>query len=142
MDKSGINKKIVKEYIEQIINTGNTQNISDFISHDYREIYNGDVHNVGIKGAIAHVQGVHETYAALELKVEKQWSDNDYVITKYVMTGIHVGTWMDIKPTNKPVEIHGVNIDKVIDGKIIEHGGSANLLEPLLSIGGISINKD
>ena len=33
--------------------------------------------------------------------------------------------------------VTAVNIDRVVDGRIIEHGGAANLLEPLLSIGAI-----
>ena len=142
MDISVTNKKIVRDYIDKVINTGNTQIISDFIANDYSEVYNGKVYNVGLKGAIEHVNGVHNTYSELKLKVKNQWCDDQYVITQYVMTGIHVGNWMDIKPTNKPVEIHGINIDKIENGKIIEHGGSANLLEPLLAIGGIKINKD
>ena len=142
MSNSLENKKIVKDYIEKIINTGDTQTISDFIAVDYKEIYNGKIFEIGIEGAKKHVNGVHETYANLNLKIENQWCENEYVITQYRMTGLHVGTWMDIKPTNKSVEIHGVNIDKVVNGKITEHGGSANLLEPLLSIGGVSINKD
>ena len=125
-----------------MINTGDTQNISDFIANNYREIYNGVTYEVGIEGAVKHVQGVHRTYAKLKLHIEKQWCEGDYVITTYLMTGIHVGTWMDIKPTNKEVEVYGINVDKVVDGKITEHSGAANLLEPLLSIGGISINKD
>ena len=142
MKGSDSNKRIVKDYIEKIINTGNTENISDYISNDYREVYNGSVYEVGIKGAAEHVNGVHKTYADLKLKVEKQWSEGEYVITYYVMTGTHVGNWMDIKPTNKKVEIHGVNIDRIVNGKITEHGGAANMLEPLLSIGAISLNKD
>ena len=30
-------------------------------------------------------------------------------------------------------------IDKVIDGRIVEHGGAANLLEPLLEAGAIRV---
>ena len=32
-----------------------------------------------------------------------------------------------------------VNIDRVVNGRIVEHGGAANLLEPLLEIGAIRI---
>ena len=142
LESSAIKKRVVRDYIENVINTGDTQNISDFIAHDYREIYNGVTYDVGIKGAEEHVIGVHETYAKLKLQVDKQWCEGDYVITNYVMTGIHVGPWMDIKPTHEEVKVYGINIDKVVNGKISEHGGAANLLEPLLSIGGISINKD
>jgi len=32
-----------------------------------------------------------------------------------------------------------VNIDKVVGGRIVEHGGAANLFEPLLEIGAIRV---
>jgi hypothetical protein len=35
--------------------------------------------------------------------------------------------------------VTAVNIDRVHDGRIVEHGGAANLLEPLLRIGAIRV---
>jgi hypothetical protein len=40
-------------------------------------------------------------------------------------------------PTGKTVEINGVNIDRVVNGRIAEHGGLADLLGPLLAMGAI-----
>ena len=57
------------------------------------------------------------------------------------MTGTHAGEWMGIKPTHKKIQINGVNLNRVTNGKIIEHSGAANLLEPLLEIGAIQIKK-
>jgi hypothetical protein len=37
--------------------------------------------------------------------------------------------------------VTAVNIDRVVDGRIVEHGGAANLLGPLLEIGAIVINR-
>jgi hypothetical protein len=47
-----------------------------------------------------------------------------------------------MKPTGKRVEITGVNVDRVVDGRIVEHGGAANLLGPLLEIGAIRVVGD
>jgi hypothetical protein len=44
-----------------------------------------------------------------------------------------------MKPTGKTVELTAVNIDRVVDGRIAEHGGAANLLEPLLESGAIRV---
>jgi hypothetical protein len=41
---------------------------------------------------------------------------------------------MGIKPTGKTVEVRGVNIDRVVDGKITEHGSSTEFLDPLIEI--------
>ena len=41
------------------------------------------------------------------------------------------GLWTGIKPTGKRIEVTGVNIDKIIDNKIVEHGGAANMFDGL-----------
>ena len=40
--------------------------------------------------------------------------------------------------TNKIIEIKGVNIDKIVDGKIVEHSGAANTFEAFWENGLIS----
>lgn len=135
------NKQIIKTYIENILNTGDVSNISSFISSDYTEIYQNKRYLLGIEGAKQHILGVRETYPDLYLSIERQLSDGDWVITIYTMTGTHLGNWMEIKPTGKKIQVTGVNIDKVIDGKIAEHSGAANLFESLLEIGAIEIKK-
>jgi predicted ester cyclase len=135
------NKKVVKSYIENILNTGDVFNISSFISPDYTEIYQDKRYILGIEGATQHILGVRETYTDINLSIEQQLSDGDWVITIYTMTGTHLGNWMEIRPTGKRIKVTGVNIDKVIDGKIVEHSGAANLFESLLEIGAIEIKK-
>jgi predicted ester cyclase len=49
--------------------------------------------------------------------------------------GTHTETYLGLTPTNKPIVIEGVNIDRIKNGKIIEHWGAANTLEALVSIG-------
>lgn len=44
-----------------------------------------------------------------------------------------------MKPTGKGVEMTGVNLDRVVAGRIVEHGGAADLLGPLLEIGAIQV---
>jgi len=46
---------------------------------------------------------------------------------------------MNIKPTGEKVEYTGVIVDKIIDGKIVEHGGAVNLFESLFKNGLINI---
>ena len=133
------NKMLVRRYIEEIINTGNVDRIPEFISPDYFEVHDGKEYPIGIEGAKEHVLGVRNTYPDLELIIEKQIAEGDWVVTCIVAQGTHKGPWLNIKPTNKFVKYTGVNINRVVDGKIVEHGGAANLLGPLLEIGAIKI---
>jgi hypothetical protein len=46
-----------------------------------------------------------------------------------------------MRPTGKRVELSAVNVDRVVGGRIVEHGGAGNLLEPLLAIGAIQVAR-
>ncbi len=65
------------------------------------------------------------------MKIIKQYTDGDYVISEFIMEGTHEGEWIGIKPTHKRLSFTGVDIDKVIDGKIVEHGGAVNTFDTL-----------
>lgn len=53
--------------------------------------------------------------------------------------GTHKGSWLGMKPTGKLVVFTGANVDRVVDGLIVEHGGVANMLGPLLEIGAVKV---
>ncbi len=131
------NKKLVRRYYEQIFNTGSVEEIRGFISPDYVEVHDNKRCSIGLDGAREHVLGVRRTYPDLHLTVEQQIAEDEWVVTRVTMRGTHQGEWQGLKPTGKPVEVTAVNIDRVVGGRIVEHGGAANLLEPLMRIGAI-----
>ena len=133
------NKALVRRYTDEVVNTGNVDNIDTFIGPDYVEVYNNVRHEVGIDGAREHILGVRRTYPDLHVTIEQQIAEGEWVVSRITARGTHQGAWMGIAPTGKKVEITGVNINRVVDGRIVEHGGAANLLEPLLEIGAIRV---
>ena len=133
------NKLVVRRYIEEIVSTGNVDRISEFISPDYVEVYRGTRHPIGLEGARKHVLGVRQTYPDLHLTIDRQVAEGDWVVTQVTARGTHRGTWLGMKPTGKAVEITAVNVDRVVGGHIVEHGGAANSLEALLDIGAVRV---
>jgi predicted ester cyclase len=129
------NIKIISRYIEEIENTGDVSNVQEFISEDYVEVYEGERWEIGIKGAIDHVLGVRRVFPDLKLTIENQISEGEWVVTVYSVTGTFKNEWFGMNPTGKPITFTGINVDRLKDGKIIEHGGAANLLDPLLKAG-------
>jgi predicted ester cyclase len=129
------NKTTIRQYTERIENTGDVSNIGDFISEDYTEIHEGERYPIGIQGAIDHVLGVRRVFPDLSLTIENQISEGEWVVTTYSVTGTFTDEWFGMKPTGKPITFTGVNVDRIREGKIIEHGGAANLLDPLIKAG-------
>ena len=133
------NKRLVRRYIEEVVNTGNVEKLAEFIAPDYTEVYTNRRYPLGLAGAKEHILGGRRTYENLHLTVEQQIAEGDWVVTRATARGTHRGGWLGTKPTGKTVEITVVNIDKVVDGRIVEHGGAANMLEPLLEAGAIRV---
>jgi predicted ester cyclase len=131
------NKRLVRRYIEDVVNTGNVDRIADFISPDYIDSHDKTGQSSGLEGAKRHILGVRQTYPDLHVTVEQQIAEGEWGVTRIIARGTHQGARLGMQPTGKKVEITGVNMDRVVDGRIVEHGGAANLLEPLLEIGAI-----
>jgi len=128
------NKEIVKQYIENILNTGNAEDLSTFISPHYTEVFNKKRYQLGIKGIRKKIAGIREIYPDLKLSIDLQITEGDWVVTSYTMNGTQLGSWMGIRPTGKTVEVRGVNIDRVVDRKITEHGSNTDFLDPLIEV--------
>jgi len=137
-----LNKKLIRDYLEQVFNLGLTDRINNYVAENYTEIYQGEKHRLGIEGAKEHAEGVRNTYSDLNITVDMQIVEGDWVVSCVTVQGRHTGSWLGIKPTGKNVKFTGVNVDKVIEGKIVEHGGAANMLGPLMSIGAVKAVDD
>ena len=133
------NKLPIRLFIEEVVNTGNVDKLADFISPDYIDNYDKTGLSNGLEGAKAHILSVRQTYLDLHLTVEQQIAEGDWVVTRITARGTHLGTWLGMEPTGKTVEISGVNIDRVVGGRIVEHGGAANTLEAMLAIGAVEV---
>jgi predicted ester cyclase len=133
------NKLVIRRYIEEIVNTGNVGRIGEFVSADYVEVYRGVRSPVGLDGAREHVLGVRRTYPDLHLTIDRQIAEGEWVVTQVTAKGTHMGSWLGMRPTGKAVEIAAVNVDRVVGGRIVEHGGAANSLEALLEIGAVRV---
>ena len=133
------NKLLIRRYIEEVVNTGNTSNIEQFVSDDYTEVFEGVRYPTGITGAKEHILGVRKVYPDLSLTIDHQIAEGEYVATSITARGTHKGEWLGIKPTGKVLRYTGVNVDRIVNGRIVEHGGAANMLGPLLEVGAVRV---
>lgn len=125
------NKARVKYFFENV----NMDEFSEYVSSDCAVRVGENIIPVGIDGMKQHFLAVRTTYPDLKMTVTRQFCDGDYVITEFLAEGTHKGEWLGMKPTDKKLSFAGVNVNKVINGKIIEHSGSMNTFETLFEAG-------
>ena len=131
------NKMLVRRYYEEIVSTGAVDEVDNYIGLDYVEVHDGQRYELGTEGAREHIRGVRRTYPDIKLTVEQQIAEGEWVASLVTMRGTQLGEWAGIRPTGKPLVVTAVNIDRIVEGRIVEHGGAANLLGPLLEAGAI-----
>lgn len=123
------NKDIVKYLYEVIVSENLLDELSKYISKDCVQRSGEKEIFIGINGMKQHLVALKKTYPDYTIKTIRQYVTDDYVISEFILSGTHKGEFIVITPTNKVLEITGVDIDKVIDGKIVEHGGATNTFE-------------
>jgi predicted ester cyclase len=62
-----------------------------------------------------------EAFPDLRLTVEDILSEGDVVAARIAFHGTHRGEFQGIPPTNKQVAFSGIEIDRMVDGKVQEH---------------------
>lgn len=125
-------KDMVKYFYEVIVSENLLDELPEYISEDCVQRTGEKEIFIGIDGMKQHLAALKKTYPDYTMKIIRQYVTGDYVISEFIMRGMHEGEFIGITPTHKVLEITGVDIDKVIDGKIVEHSGAANTFETFL----------
>ena len=133
------NKRLVRRFYEEVVNTGDVGEIAEFVAPECVETDGRARVESGPEGMAEHVRDVRKVYPDLHLTVERQIAEGEWVATVVTARGTHVGEWLGMKPTGEELVFTGVNVDRVVDGRIVEHGGAANMLQPFLEAGAVRV---
>lgn len=125
------NKEIVRYLYEVVVSKNLIEELSQYISEDCVLKAGEETIPLGVNGMKQHLIDVKKTYPDYTMKIIRQYEDGDCIISEFIMEGTHEGEWIGIKPTYKKLSFTGVDIDKIVDGKIVEHGGAVNTFDTL-----------
>ena len=123
------NKEITKYFYEVVVSENLLNELPSYISKDCVQKVGKNETFIGIDGMRQHLEAVKKTYPDYTMEIIRQFKDGETVISEFIMRGTHKGNFWGIEPTNKIIEMTGVDIDKIVNGKIVEHGGAVNTFD-------------
>jgi steroid delta-isomerase-like uncharacterized protein len=126
------NKRLARRLLEEVVNTGAVDRLAEFFAPDCSTPH---AKIEGFAGFREHLLAYHRCYPDLFVTVDGQVAEKDTVVTWWTMRGTHSGEWGGIRPTHKQIVLRGVNIQRIREGRIVEHSGGSNALEALLELG-------
>ena len=117
------NKTVVRECFAQA-SAGNFDALPGLVAEDYL------LHPEGVRGVdglVEIVQGYRASIPDLSITIDHQFTEGDYVATRYTIRGRHV--------TDHDVEFTGLSVSRCRNGKIEEEWEIVDVMSLLAQIG-------
>jgi steroid delta-isomerase-like uncharacterized protein len=125
---SGLQEKkdLVRAFFDEVWNKGRFEFIDENYSDEFRLTALWQNTALGGSGEASKemaktvISRWREGMPDLNMTVEEQLGEGDFVVCRHVCSGTHENEFMGIPPTGKQAAMSGITITKVTDGKIVQ----------------------
>jgi steroid delta-isomerase-like uncharacterized protein len=125
---SGKNKDVIQAFIEDVVNQGRVERANDLVKEDFVELDPLPGQAQGREGLKAVILGLRSSFPDMHWAVKEMVAEEEKVVTRFVWTGTHRGAFLGIPATGRSVEVKGVVIDRLEDGRM---GDSRMLMDTM-----------
>lgn len=127
-------KMITRRLFEEMESQGNLAIADDIFASDFvNHTPFGEMH--GPEGAKQFVSKLRTAFPDLQVTVEDQIAEGDKVATHWTARGTHKAKFQGMPPTGKQMEIRGIVISQIANGKIVEQWGNPDILGLMQQLG-------
>ena len=133
------NKTIVQDFIDALFTKGDLGAVDEYLAEDF-------VDNTPPFGSSADREGMRSAGAMFRAAFPDWHSDvhllvgeGDIVVELFTASGTHKGEVMGVAPSGHTVTLPGINIFRIVDGKIVERWGRLDDLGFLQQLGIVNL---
>ena len=104
------------------VNAGDDEALTALLADDFVDRTPNPLHGTDRDAFVADkIRGLRTSFPDLRLRVDEVVVDGDRVSFLWTLSGTNDGPFADQEPTGIPVEFRGMNLERVRDGRIVEH---------------------
>lgn len=112
------NKRLIREFIERVINEANLDAAGDYLAEDVVELEPFPGQQPGLSGVKDVLRGMRNAFPDMRWTVEEQIAEGDTVLTRFIWTGTHESAFFGVPATRRQVSVWGMVIDRIETGKV------------------------
>lgn len=127
------NKAIAKRAFEEILSRGRFELAEQLYAKDF--INHGIHTNATLEEDQAALKGWHQAFPDVVVVPEKLIAEDDLVTVYWVARGTNTGTGNGLPATGKKLELSGITIWRIVDGKIKEEWSAFDQLSMMQQLG-------
>lgn len=134
------NKAVVLRAWEQGFNQGDLAALDELFDEGYVELTPyGEVEQGGPERVRQAYEWMQRVFGDIHFEVEQVIAEGDFVFTRAMATGTHVGEFMGVPATGRPVRFAAVVISKVSNGKVVQDWSFVDAAAVLWQIGDVTV---
>ena len=127
------NKAIAKRAFEEILSKAHYELVEQLYAKDF--VAHGDHHNATLDEDQAALRGWHDAFPDIVIEPRKFIAEGDLVAIYWTARGTNTGTGNGLPATGKKMELGGITIWRIVDGKIKEEWSAFDQLPMMQQLG-------
>ena len=129
------NKAVARRFLDELWNRSNFAVVDGLLARDY----DGHSSTVirGPEGAVAFIPQARVAFPDFQFEVHDQIAEGDKVATRWKVVGTHEGSFQGVPPSGKRIEMTGITIFRLANGKLVDGWTNEDLLGLLQQIGAV-----
>jgi len=117
-DRAEQNKALVRKVFTDILSQGKFELAPEIYAKDF--VNHGTTKDIGLDEAQANDRGWRAAFPDLEMTIEQEIADGDFVTVLWRGRGTNTGSGNGLNATGKKADGRGISIFRVVDGRIKE----------------------
>jgi steroid delta-isomerase-like uncharacterized protein len=129
------NGQVLDRINEEAFNQGRVDVLDELVADDFVEhdpMPGTPPDREGFKGMI---RSLREAFPDFHAQTDDQIVAGDKVVERWTCTGTHEGEFIGAPATHRRIEIHGMDISRLEDGRLVEHWTQVDMLSLLQQLG-------
>jgi steroid delta-isomerase-like uncharacterized protein len=127
-------KSLARRFYQEV-SAGNLDALDELLADDF-------VDHEEFPGIEPTKEGVRQYFALfrsafpdLHMELHEVVAEDDLVCARVTMTGTHDGEFVGLAPTGRRVEVEGIDMVRVRDGRAVEHWGVTDAMTMMQQLG-------
>jgi predicted ester cyclase len=134
------NKALVRRLFDEIFNHGSDSVVDELVAENYVDHSPFKAPAPGAQGFKMRTQMLRSAFVQ-KVDFGPFLAEDDLVAFSWTFHGVHTGPLMGIAPTGIAGSMSGINVERLANGKIVEHWSQFDLVGLLRQLGQAGLPK-
>jgi steroid delta-isomerase-like uncharacterized protein len=128
---------LIQRFYDETLGEGDVESLGELVAEDVVDHEPFPGQSDGIEGVREFVEMMRSAFSDIKATMGPSLESGDLASAHVTITGRHTGEFMGVPASDKSIEIEGIDIIRVEDGKCAEHWGVTDMLALMQQIGAI-----